>query len=1773
MCANGRLYKLHDVEDRQMSDSLSSTIPENETFLMNETYVGASLDRITKLKYPNEIYSFCSIQTFTGERYIVSGVDCIYFQTMNSLERVSYPKNMKPIKKIYNLENYVLGLTEIGELVEICPFVKSIFKLPTNNIPEQLIDDLIVLESNEQYIELLTLSKINAGERTMKILDFPTRECKYELTLPEVAWLVTQPKSSVNMYFVSGTKNPAGFVQQIEMKIITETDPEQRFKKLLLRGHWDEAEKFAKEFDLTMEPLYQARIKKMLLDLNGSHQKPAVFAKNFKNVMEMLSLIEEKDFLMSIRLTEIPDRSSMTTFLEYLLQNIDTNKNVEETNEINELLLRLETLRLIDPEECNMEWMNFLYHRNMARAAMDYFKNDVLLSCLIWSRHSSCIMPKLEILKFRKWVSTIPNTIEPFQIIQWLKHFAPCFLQSYPNEMNMLVDWCIDRTRSLQFSNTWPEIGLEFINNIMGIFTDIQFMFVDIRRSCYSNIEKIQSMIFSLEELSVLKKTYHLTMTLDDYIKESIEETAFRLLQRIQIHNFKKMVNDFLYPIFMERGSSPEASIVRYIKFLSQNKNLGFWQERAVIAIELLHNEENRLQCALQVLKVSSVPWSDAVLPLARLGTSSSHPLANSIFIEYKTQSIKIIKSKYSWPVDFFDLNNDRIKLVFRILKINSPDMIEDIRTLVNSAPDIAEDAYFYLMNRLTGLGSVDALIDLMKTIELEVENFLELYQKTVNNFIKMLDQELVQGQQIEDYLEVVKLIVNRLSSVSDHSLIQSLECLIKDVKNVIMLRREFKFEVNLKELRNKEVKEKLFLYGIQMISKEIREKYNVVSMWSRLDLLCGSLGYQRLTGCFKMCEKLDNLYFTCHIVDSMTETIDEVSLLDVPKIVDLVVLMMVQQIKYYEENLSSVNDIYDPLTFPLAHNILVKCTPQYESSSYTSVQELIRWTSIGKVYYAPDVVEVTRNDRMISKQIFSSKLNGNAESSMKKRESFSIFENFELKAEVKKQDNENTSPVLRCICNSLKLLIYGLNLEIEPFVIFQRFLGDSDEQQIKDDFFASLEHLLKIKQHVPSFKIVQHILRHQKTINQMVMPPQFVSVLNKKIIKYILSQKEPQYMNAFNVLKAEQDREGCFEYLRSSLKNTSQKIAFSTFSEMYSQYVGNTTSEAGERDNRLKMYYYLEICKHDPSIKYRANLEELELNELLKDLKTRVLGVDLLKRLTRDFNWDYQQALVSQIKIILSRQELEFEIKTDVFGKDEVTIKSSVDKIKKLCEPYMCEITNVELLKKKLISFVKEINFYFYEMYLAVLDMLEYLQNLSMDQKIWRNILLLLKHKLTAKRRAVGQFETDYWMKTQPEIGVLPNIAKYRLPFKPLIEEPLENILSEELSAENFEKFISLIQLHATLCEANVTERIEVFGLAACKNSIMEFKNKAEQRDCLGWSLKPINNAFLQSILRLVSFMQDKPKIIAMLYFVANHAPEGCDQVEAAYECYKFALNNEKELNDYPKAADVVNKIKRKYPNTKTQHLLHLYGLTDDKLMQHVENPTELINALYRHDSILLPQKKDINKLCGELAELYGINLAVLQMRLLQKLLAFAHNKGDDGADMDETVYEDYITSSDPDESVSANDENVARAHYILSSWSSSEAMNFLASELTSSSANAENQLQLYECFAKLIDDNSAPYMELINPNEYLLVKCCFYLKQLGMNYTLEKFQALDKVECLKKVWTNHFNNSKALEVMCYICLGFDIHLPQVWNGVLKQMVALNMVSSGTLIKSLNFN
>lgn len=181
------------------------------------------------------------------------------------------------------------------------------------------------------------------------------------------------------------------------------------------------------------------------------------------------------------------------------------------------------------------------------------------------------------------------------------------------------------------------------------------------------------------------------------------------------------------------------------------------------------------------------------------------------------------------------------------------------------------------------------------------------------------------------------------------------------------------------------------------------------------------------------------------------------------------------------------------------------------------------------------------------------------------------------------------------------------------------------------------------------------------------------------------------------------------------------------------------------------------------------------------------------------------------------------------------------------------------------------------------------------------------------------------------------------------------------------------------------------------------------------------------------------------LLYFITNNAPRGADEVESTYECYKFAIENENELMKSEKAADIVRKIKKKYPLIKTQHILHVHGLTDDTLLQLVVNPRELINTLYQHDSILQFVKPNINKIAEEISNYNNLNLRKIHLSILKNWLSFSTVDG--AENIDETLYEDLkIPEINSDVKY---EENVIRANFLLSSWEKNEVISFLISQI----------------------------------------------------------------------------------------------------------------------------
>lgn len=111
-------------------------------------------------------------------------------------------------------------------------------------------------------------------------------------------------------------------------------------------------------------------------------------------------------------------------------------------------------------------------------------------------------------------------------------------------------------------------------------------------------------------------------------------------------------------------------------------------------------------------------------------------------------------------------------------------------------------------------------------------------------------------------------------------------------------------------------------------------------------------------------------------------------------------------------------------------------------------------------------------------------------------------------------------------------------------------------------------------------------------------------------------------------------------------------------------------------------------------------------------------------------------------------------------------------------------------------------------------------------------------------------------------------------------------------------------------------------------------------------------------------------------------------------------------------------------------------------------------------------------------------------------------------------------------------------------------------------SAINTSTQLQMYECYSKL-NDGSNSFTNTLSQRQFITIKCVHELKALGYNLNIEKFanDSSDKISIIKMVWQRNAQNPLSLEVMADICLGFDVHMPKIWNGILKRMVLYNMV------------
>ncbi|KAF7991050.1 hypothetical protein HCN44_002612 [Aphidius gifuensis] len=286
-----------------------------------------------------------------------------------------------------------------------------------------------------------------------------------------------------------------------------------------------------------------------------------------------------------------------------------------------------------------------------------------------------------------------------------------------------------------------------------------------------------------------------------------------------------------------------------------------------------------------------------------------------------------------------------------------------------------------------------------------------------------------------------------------------------------------------------------------------------------------------------------------------------------------------------------------------------------------------------------------------------------------------------------------------------------------------------------------------------------------------------------------------------------------------------------------------------------------------------------------------------------------------------------------------------------------------------------------------------------------------------------------------------------------------------------------------------------------------------------------------------------------AALYYAVNYMPPGADQVEAAKECFSY-------INNLPEGTiDIDNdkriKIENKYRKYTSKHILHTYGLGDDKYLNLVDYPEQLVRALYYDKTIperyrcATKNRPDINSSVNDLGKVFNINLVKIRLELLEEWL-----QPDTGEIKNDSITVAGICQDDTSSSLIDTftfDDNLLRACYIISCGDHEQFIGHLITMgLTEDFHCPGVRYRALRVVQSITDENTIQELSKINSstmNEYL--KSLQYLtdlQRLGIGYSISGFDSCSKEKLIQVLISNQYCCSRSLRLVPQLFIDYHI-------------------------------
>ncbi|KAL1465372.1 hypothetical protein WDU94_004951, partial [Cyamophila willieti] len=510
------------------------------------------------------------------------------------------------------------------------------------------------------------------------------------------------------------------------------------------------------------------------------------------------------------------------------------------------------------------------------------------------------------------------------------------------------------------------------------------------------------------------------------------------------------------------------------------------------------------------------------------------------------------------------------------------------------------------------------------------------------------------------------------------------------------------------------------------------------------------------------------------------------------------------------------------------------------------------------------------------------------------------------------------------------------------------------------------------------------------------------------------------------------------------------------------------------------------------------------------------------------------------------------FDIKSDLDGKKQLVILNDVQHVRVVCEEVMSLVKDMKQLQDILLKTQDKLNWYNYEIYLLLCDLLQSLSartETPSPPHLYKMVHVLVFLSSYLRNVAPQEPERNMWAASHQDMENLPDIAAYRLPF-PVRDKNMDfwKILKPELNMCTYLIWYDVVDYIGL-------EKNSLCGMAVNQMGQDESLNPNNKEE---WSLHPSFSSLLDSIRDCVDKITDPAMVSAALYYVVNRLPPGADQVTAAQLCYERAVEWY-QTNKSEEAKSRLIKVQKKFLSVHTTHTLYSAGLGKPEYLQKVTTPIPLITSLYHDKSVLLfhatsrNSLPDINAVTDAIAKLHAVDIVKIRQDLLSEWLSCKNQLLD--ASLSDVTTVQATVSLNP-----CDDDNFLRACYILQR---DEFCPFLLSRAfpETDSQPTSVRLRALQCLFATKNRDSLVQLTGRGDLEYYLEDLRFVmeLENLGSSYSMEEFQSWSKVDLIQNLIAR--SNTYTTRLALKLILHYQVKETPLIHEILKQMMAYNMV------------